>query len=310
VKSDDSSRHTTPRIVDAAESEAGPMTEPGIARYWIEYKNRQFDVRTGPVAIGRSAACQLVLDDALVSRRHAQVLLLPDGKVWIEDLDSVNGVYVNGERIEKRVALEPGDRIVIGQQEMVLRALARSSLPPAQTQRFMAETLSGLDAPAFSARPTLTEPSVEDADSESTHQGDALELLGGVADKVLALGRGEEAEKILSAYLQNILKKVRMQGTVEPGVPEQAVAYAIKLASATSKGQWIDYVFELFTVLKRPLPSDAVDELYSVLRKVKDINLGVLRGYVAALRAVRQKFGPADRFLTQRIEGLERLASR
>lgn len=295
--------------MDLAEREAGSMTEPGVARYWVEHQDRQFELGTDPLAIGRSGACQLILDDVLVSRRHAELALQADGKVWIEDFDSVNGVYVNGQRIEKRAALEPGDRIVIGQQEIVLHAVTRAKLSADETQRFTAQTLSGLDASNVAPRPTLTEIGDE---SESTRQGDALELLGGVADKVLALGRGKEAEKILSAHLRAILQKVKANAASadESGVPEQAAMYAVKLASATSKGAWVDYAFELFTVLKRPLPSEVVDELYSVLRKVKDINLGLLRAYVSALQALRPEFGPADRFLTQRIEGLERLASR
>ena len=157
---------------------------------------------------------------------------------------------------------------------------------------------------SFSSRPTLSGP----LDEDSTHQGDALELLGGVADKVLALGRGDEAERILAAYLKNMLDSAR-RGTVDPAMAEKAAGYAVKLAGATGKGSWVDYAFDLYLLLERPLPGQVVDELYSVLRRTSGVNLGRLRAYVASLRAVRSRFGPADRFLTQRIEGLERLAS-
>ncbi len=300
MKSDSSSRQTQPRSAEGEADTSGANTQ-----FWLDHHGRRFDVQTQPIVIGRSAVCQLVLDDALVSRRHAQVLLLDDAVV-VEDLESVNGVYVNGERVDRRRELQPGDRVVIGKQEMVVHGRTRTAPPAARTMRFSAETLTGVDAQSFGARPTLAEPMPTEDDA--TREGDALELLGGVADKVLALGRGEEAEKILSSYLTNMLESAE-RGTVEPKTAEKGVGYAVKLAGATGKGSWVDYAFNLFKVLKRPLPGEVVDELYSVLRRVSGVNLAGLRDYVAVLRGVRANFGPADRFLTQRIEGLERLAS-
>jgi hypothetical protein len=62
--------------------------------------------------IGRGVDCQLQIDADFVSRRHALVLVMPDETV-IEDLNSTNGVYVNGTRIARR-RLAEGDNIAIG----------------------------------------------------------------------------------------------------------------------------------------------------------------------------------------------------
>mgnify|MGYP001069956789 CR=1 FL=1 len=63
--------------------------------------------------IGRSRDCDVVLPDANVSRRHAEVR--PRGGGWIiADLGSTNGVAVNGVRIEQAHALRPGDEIELG----------------------------------------------------------------------------------------------------------------------------------------------------------------------------------------------------
>jgi pSer/pThr/pTyr-binding forkhead associated (FHA) protein len=64
----------------------------------------------------------VVLDDVSVSRMHARILR--DGeKVLLEDLNSTNGTYKNGLRMEpyERRALEVGDEIRIGTQELVYR---------------------------------------------------------------------------------------------------------------------------------------------------------------------------------------------
>lgn len=265
-------------------------------RFMLESRQHRLELKPGSLLIGRSGACQLVLEDSLVSRRHALVVVKADS-VRIKDLDSANGVYVNGKRIEDVVTLRPGDRVAIGQSEMVLRVLetdARGSGEP-----FLADTLTGLQPLAF-GRPGEEE-------GEQTQQGQALELLGGLADKVLVLGRGEEAERILLPCLSSLLKRSKSPETLEADTVERAANYAMKLATATGKGRWVDYCFELYTVLRRPLPGPIVEQLYKELRNISGINLGLLRDYVAALRAVQARFGPTDRFLVHRIQGLERL---
>jgi pSer/pThr/pTyr-binding forkhead associated (FHA) protein len=63
--------------------------------------------------IGRGPACDVQLDDPLVSRRHARVLGSAIG-TGIEDLGSSNGIYVNGRRSSGITPLHPGDVIQLG----------------------------------------------------------------------------------------------------------------------------------------------------------------------------------------------------
>jgi hypothetical protein len=64
------------------------------------------------VAIGRQDA-DLVVEDPEVSRRHA-VLRRSGGSVVVEDLESTNGTFVNGERIRTPITLGPGDQVRVG----------------------------------------------------------------------------------------------------------------------------------------------------------------------------------------------------
>jgi hypothetical protein len=137
----------------------------------------------------------------------------------------------------------------------------------------------------------------------------ALSLIGSVADKALALGRVDEAERILHRSLADILTKAREGGTVQPELVEKASAYAARLAAATGRGSWINYIFELNTRLELMLPAYLVDELYSVLRKVKAVDMAILRGYAKKLRERAGDRSPAEKFILQRIEGLERLGA-
>ena len=66
--------------------------------------------------VGRSLAADVRFDDPTVSRRHALIVRQPDG-VRVLDDRSLNGVFVNGERVEWR-ALGHGDEIVVGRYRL------------------------------------------------------------------------------------------------------------------------------------------------------------------------------------------------
>lgn len=302
----------SPPTASATGSKGGKVSRsvlPAPPVYWVEYRGSAVDLRGGQLLVGRSAMCRLVLDDPLVSRQHAEFRIV-DGGLVVYDLKSVNGVFVNGQRIEHSAALRPGDRVVIGEQELavVARLTDKETAPQSPVRRRLAETLHNNPPDSVLPQPGSLRPSAVPPD-DATHQTDALELLGGVADKVLALGRGEEAERILGPYLTNLLEQARSGAKAASRTTDRAAYFAVKLASVTLKGSWVDYAFSLFAALRRPLPGPVVDELYEVLRKVSGVNLGAVREYVTLLRAEQNQFGPAERFLVQRIEGLERLAS-
>ena len=66
-------------------------------------------------------------------------------------------------------------------------------------------------------------------------------------------------------------------------------------------------VFRLHRALRRTCSTASVDELYTVLRRVKQPSRVELRAYLEVLREIENGLGPAERFLVGRLEGLERL---
>src|SRR5256886_9592677 len=66
--------------------------------------------------VGRSLAADVRFDDPTVSRRHALIVRQPDG-VRVLDDRSLNGVFVNGDRVEGQ-ALKDGDEIVVGRYSL------------------------------------------------------------------------------------------------------------------------------------------------------------------------------------------------
>jgi DNA-directed RNA polymerase subunit RPC12/RpoP len=94
------------------------LEEPG---QYLAYHSPTGEVRTHPLErewtrIGRSLAADVRFDDPTVSRRHALIVRQPDGLRVLDDR-SLNGVYVNGERVEWST-LADGDEIVIGRHHL------------------------------------------------------------------------------------------------------------------------------------------------------------------------------------------------
>jgi len=78
-----------------------------------KYQGGEFPiVAEKQIIVGRSSDLDMVLVEDMVSRKHARIQMQQD-QIWIEDLGSTNGTFVNGEKI-KRARLKEGDRVLIG----------------------------------------------------------------------------------------------------------------------------------------------------------------------------------------------------
>ncbi len=102
-------------------SEGGELRTVALTREWTR--------------IGRSLAADVRFDDPTVSRRHALIVRQPDG-VRVLDDRSLNGVFVNGARVEGKV-LNDGDEIIVGRYRLsfmdVTSTSQASSENPGQT---------------------------------------------------------------------------------------------------------------------------------------------------------------------------------
>src|SRR5262245_63011929 len=76
-----------------------------------KYQGGEFPLpENGEIVIGRSSELDMVLVEDMVSRRRAKITVT-GGQIFIQDLGSTNGSFVNGEKI-KRARLNEGDRIL------------------------------------------------------------------------------------------------------------------------------------------------------------------------------------------------------
>ncbi|MDX1583309.1 MAG: SpoIIE family protein phosphatase [Thermoanaerobaculia bacterium] len=115
----------------------------------------------GPsVTMGRADDCRLPIKDRYLSRHHAEIAWAEDS--WIvKDSGSVNGTFVNGERITVPVRVSPGDRITLGDTELVIE-------PDAQPEPMSSAQISVSDI-ASGATISIPMPVIEEEEQRARH---------------------------------------------------------------------------------------------------------------------------------------------
>lgn len=129
-----------PKDDEGTETDPKSVTKPGTAkasakgRAWqltgandraqgLDFAVFEEDLRQAEngLHIGRSTRSNIILEDESVSRNHAR-LVLDDGKLKVEDLDSMNGTWVDGEKAEagSPIELSPGVEVEFGKLKLVV----------------------------------------------------------------------------------------------------------------------------------------------------------------------------------------------
>jgi Protein of unknown function (DUF3662)/FHA domain len=100
---------TAGRVAEPLEERAKARQETAL----LLFEGKRLVVGPAGVTLGRSRQCDVVLNDANVSRQHAEIR--PRGGSWVlSDLGSTNGSCLNGRRIESPEVVRPGDEIELG----------------------------------------------------------------------------------------------------------------------------------------------------------------------------------------------------
>jgi serine phosphatase RsbU (regulator of sigma subunit) len=182
------------------------------------------------MVMGRHPSCQIVLDNAAVSRNHAQILE-SHGTYFLEDLRSRNGTLLNGERIQGRTELKDGDELRVC--EVVLRFYQGTPPPadplPAPTTR--KPSAAGSHSPSTPTLPEFTPTPaagaqvlpqfLSDESSDSSSIITSLDVLPGLHPRIAVrpeaklravmeisqnLARALKPEEVLPRVLESLFK--------------------------------------------------------------------------------------------------------
>lgn len=278
------------------------------SKYRLKYRASWIALPIGDFVIGSSRTCNLVITDPGLAPRHLR-FRTSDRQVVVEDLESTTGTFVNGEKLKAPRLVKHNDRVRAAQQELtVIEDLGPSAAAGSSTARIRH---------SLPVRPTASEGSPVSRSSaerlppdapvpERASEPSAFDVLAGLAFKALAMGDTKDAERILEPRLSTFLERAKTEPPREAAMKE-ATRMALRLASATGRTFWIDYVFRLHTTTMRLVPADIIEQLYDLVRKISYHDARIIREYGLALRARGEPLTPAEKFLLSRAEGLLRV---
>lgn len=255
-----------------------------MQRFRLKFLLQEFDLPKGEVVIGRAPDCHVTIEDPLISRHHAKIVVGEDGAT-LEDLDSRNGSRLNGERLRGGKPLKDGDRVRLGAQELLfyqvkddgrkarptgfMAVCAKCQTPfprgavncPHCGEAIDAETEARCGQCGQPAGPTDLSCSRCGAHierDEDTISGINLEprstwtfqLLVEVIDKALALGRLAEAERMMARAAREADERLA-GGGVEIRHVASLSDYAMRVAEAGGGPKWAAWTLTLFRRLQR-----------------------------------------------------------
>ncbi len=250
--------------------------------------------------------------------------------VFVEDLNSRNGVVVNGAVVENRCRLTHMDRIYIGSQELVLIDAAKMTDQQETAPHVLCVACGAVNGSAkrhcgecgkrleSTAGATFKEPSPSGAmsrptwdDPEDTCTAQTRDVIGGIAEKAITMGRYEEAERMLLPHLHGLLERALRQRPLNSSKDEDpdsvfatAIGHALGLAKGLREPQWIDWVFRMHIATARLMSAETIETLHDLVRSQEYKRRRFVGPYLQVIQNQAHAYGPSERFLAQRLEGL------
>lgn len=255
-------------------------------RFALRYMGAVIPLPPGPFLIGRAADAALRIDRAEISRQHAALHVTLE-HVEIEDLNSINGVLVNGALLEGRRALTVGDRIVLGSVEIELASAAEIREPDDDsiTARLEVRPCPGCSAkivvtlescPACGAsmlvddsrvtQPALLMPSMSLDEGEKLLR--TLQVIFTRIDRSLARGRAVEANALAHGPFTDMLERLRgvpPGSRVDPRIVRGLHDRSLRLASALWSAKWCTFAIDVLAVTGGVPAEHALDRLEELL---------------------------------------------
>ena len=125
---------------------------------------REYEIHADAVTIGRDAGNDIRLGDLTVSRQHGQLRREASGRYFVENLESRNGIQLNGHGLSQPTALTDGDQLQVGAYQLLFRHSAGANLQAPQSfgrtsEQALLEVFGAMpNAPAAESLPPVAEP--------------------------------------------------------------------------------------------------------------------------------------------------------
>lgn len=264
-----------------------------MARFRLRFLLQEFDLAPGETVIGRSPECHITIDDPLLSRQHAKIVVSAT-TATLHDLGSRNGSRVNGRMLVEPQLLHDGDRLRLGTQELVFFGV-RSDLRAAKATGAM-RLCQHCTTPFPEGPPSCPhcgkairpdEDTMSGVSGMSVRQAWILQMLNDMLDRVLRGGRAGEAEKLLYRAAEETENRMA-SNDIDATQFVRTADLALQFSLQQRDPRWSLWVLDAHRRSTRALSSSTVDGLYAVL-DLEGVPAAVAE-YLEACRAV----GPLD----------------
>lgn len=266
-----------------------------MARFRLRFLLQEIDLPEGETLLGRSVGCHVTVEDPLVSRKHARIVVSGD-RATIEDLGSRNGLVVSGRRAVGVVDVSEGARIRLGTQELVLcqtseEAKQRRAAP---VTGFMIHC-GGCGFPFADEHEQCPHCGSQVRSDDTTLSGSSkqawsLDLVAETVRRAEKLGRWPEVERVLTQANRLL---VEIMGADEPVGRERLddLAHAAAaLCVERSQAEWGRWILEVYGALGW-VPPRSVGEPLSTLPPEQRVTLAPAAERI--LRSASRSLGPS-----------------
>jgi hypothetical protein len=283
-----------------------------VNRFRLRFLLQEFDLGGPEVVIGRSSECQITIEDPLISRKHARIVIDAD-EARVSDMGSRNGVRVNGRLVKGEQTLKDGDRIRLGTQELLFTMVGRAERAPRPTGYMKLCHACGTPYPEGAPScPHCGAPALADEDTMSGAAPEpkrswTFQLLGEVIERALASGRAIEAERLMRKAAKEIDERLAAGERLEPTHTAMIAAFSVRLAKLVGGSEWIAWAIALHRRQNAMLADQVIDRLDELDGAAFPDLVAMLESYVGWWRAQMSAAGESDRGPSQDLARLTRL---
>lgn len=246
----------------------------------IVHAGRVYVIGEGAFEIGRSASSDLVLEHASISRHHARIVRARGG-YEVLDLDSRNGVWVEGQRVRGSAAIFPGAELKFGEVVVMVRSARKASGEQRTTRR---------DQPW----------SVQFGNGSNAGRLDVVPVMAAVTE-ALEAGDLVHAEQLFARHLALPAERAARRGTLHASLAQTLAALALRLGEARSSEIWLDFVVRLYAECDLVLPLPLVHSVSALAHKLGGIDRGALRQYTIHLAERARELAPDERIALEHL---------
>jgi hypothetical protein len=238
----------------------------------LRFLLQEFDLPRGATILGRSSDCHVTIEDPLVSRHHARIVLDGDRAV-LYDLNSRNGLKLNGHGIKEPTELKDGDRLRIGTQELVFCRVESAPNATAKTTGFLRHCARcRMPYPQEAgACPNCGATDVVDEETLSGQFGAAaqaiwsVQLFLEVLERALSLQRFEDVNRILRRATVQVEERLLRGDPIDGSQLAKLADGAARASIALSDSTWGLWVARVYRRVPLVVPEPVVQRLGELL---------------------------------------------